>query len=240
MRRFLSIVLCVMLCMVTLVPMASADTKMAKVSTGSNSGVNLRVSPQGTGKGWVPEGTSVEVISTSGNWCRVRVIGTWVNKNGYSHGNSYGYIWKAYVSVGGSKKSSNVAAQIGATGNTARTKTATTLRSGAGNGYGKVASLAAGAKLMVSSSKGTWAKVIAIRSGGNKPGYVLKSAIAKGFGGTTTAACNMRAGGSTSFGVVGSVPMGATVTILYVGSTWSQIRYGGTTGYVKNSYLRVK
>ena len=36
MRRFLSIVLCVMLCMVTLVPMASADTKMAKVSTGSN------------------------------------------------------------------------------------------------------------------------------------------------------------------------------------------------------------
>ena len=240
MRRFLAIVLCVMLCMVTLVPMASADTKMAKVNTGSTSGVNLRVSPSGTIKGWVPEGASVEVISSSGNWCRVKVVGLWVNKNGYSHSNSYGYIWKEYLSLGGSSGSGNLAAQIGATGNTARAKTSTILRSGPGKGYGKVLSLSAGAKMIVSGSSGKWARVTVLRSGGNKSGYVLKTAIAKGFGGSTSAACNIRAGGSSSFGVVGTCPLGASVTILYVGSTWSQITYAGVTGYVKNTFLKAK
>ena len=239
MRRLLAMVLCLMVCMMPFAPMASAAT-MGTVDTGSSSGVNLRVGPGGTVKGWVPEKTSVEILASSGNWYRVRVHGAWAPKNGYSTSNSVGYIYKTYVVTGSNKKSSNVANNLGITGTVARTKTSVVMRRGAGNGYGKAGTLSAGTKLIVQQTVGSWLRVVAVRSGGNLSGYVPKSAVAKGIGGTISTACNIRSGSSSKFGSIGTIPAGASVTVYYVGSSWSQVRYGNKTGYVNNSYLKLK
>jgi len=242
MRRFLVMILCVMLCIVPLMEMdtAFAATSMAKVDTNSSSGVNLRTSANGTVKGWVPEGTSVEIISTSGNWCRVKVMGTWAPKNGYSKANSTGYIYKPYLATGSNKQSTNLAAILGVTGNVSTIRTRTVLRAGAGNNFGKRATLSAGTRLVVTGTMGSWVKVTVLRSSGYVSGYVPKNAVSRGLPGRVATSCNLRKGGSTSFGSICTIPMGSNVTILYVGSTWSQVRYGNKVGYVSNSYLRVR
>lgn len=242
MRRFLVMILCVMLCVMPFAELdtAYAATVMAKVDTDSSSGVNLRTSANGTIKGWVPEGTSVEIISTRGNWCRVKVMGNWTPKNGYTVNSRTGYIYKPYLSSGSNKSSTNFAAIIGVTGNMYRIKTRTALRGGAGANFKSKGTLSVGTRVVVNKTMGNWLKVTVLRSGGNVSGYVLKGAVTRGIYGKVSVSCNLRKGGSSSFGSICTIPRGGYVTILYVGSTWSQVRYGNRTGYVNNSYLRLR
>ncbi|WP_442638072.1 SH3 domain-containing protein [Rossellomorea marisflavi] len=56
----------------------------------------------------------------------------------------------------------------------------------------------------------------------------------------TTGALNMRSGGSTSYGVVTVLPIGATVTYLGKASTgWYKVSYNGKQGYVSPYYLKL-
>ncbi|MEX1307414.1 MAG: SH3 domain-containing protein [Eubacteriales bacterium] len=49
----------------------------------------------------------------------------------------------------------------------------------------------------------------------------------------------MRSGPGISYTRIGTAPNGATVTIISYDSSWSKIKYGGTTGYVSTKYLKM-
>lgn len=54
-------------------------------------------------------------------------------------------------------------------------------------------------------------------------------------------ALNIRSGGGTSYKIVGSIPKGATCTILGTDSSgWYKVKYGDITGYASNKYIIVE
>lgn len=56
---------------------------------------------------------------------------------------------------------------------------------------------------------------------------------------TTLDNLNMRSGGSVSYGIVMTIPKGATVTYVSEASSgWYKVTYGGKTGYVNPTYLQ--
>ena len=52
-------------------------------------------------------------------------------------------------------------------------------------------------------------------------------------------AVNLRKTGSSSSAVLKTVPTGANIVILKIGSKWSKVTYSGKTGYIYNKYIGV-
>ena len=48
----------------------------------------------------------------------------------------------------------------------------------------------------------------------------------------------MREGGGMSYDVLKVLPRGTEVTVLKVGNYWTRVNYNGTTGWIKNTYLK--
>lgn len=57
---------------------------------------------------------------------------------------------------------------------------------------------------------------------------------------TASAGLNMRSGPGTSYGILISIPFGATVSVLDISnSSWYKVTYSGKTGYVSSQYIQV-
>lgn len=50
---------------------------------------------------------------------------------------------------------------------------------------------------------------------------------------------NMRSGPGTSYGILVSIPFGASVTVLDSSSSWYKVTYSGKTGYVLGQYVQI-
>lgn len=130
------------------------------------------------------------------------------------------------------------------------------MRAAQSAGSTKLTTIPRGATVTVISRGGTWSYV----SYGGYTGYVMTQYL-KFEGGATaqpstaptatpapggTSATviasprlNMRASANTTSAILTRIDYGATVTVLGTSGEWSNIRYGGYTGYVMTRYLRV-
>lgn len=127
------------------------------------------------------------------------------------------------------------------------------MRSGPGTSYGILVSIPFGASVTVLDSSSSWYKV----TYSGKTGYVLgqyvqitsttptpKPTTAPTVIGTgkitASAGLNMRSGPGTSYGILISIPFGATVSVLDISnSSWYKVTYSGKTGYVSSQYIQV-
>lgn len=127
------------------------------------------------------------------------------------------------------------------------------MRSGPGTSYGILVSIPFGASVTVLDSSSSWYKV----TYSGKTGYVLgqyvqitsttptpKPTAAPTVIGTgkitASAGLNMRSGPGTSYGILISIPFGATVSVLDISnSSWYKVTYSGKTGYVSSQYIQV-
>ena len=57
---------------------------------------------------------------------------------------------------------------------------------------------------------------------------------------TSSAPLNIRSGHGKDYGVIGSIPSGATVTVSKADGTWAHVTYGGVSGFASMSYLAKK
>ena len=123
------------------------------------------------------------------------------------------------------------------------TTTDVNLRTGAGTDHSIIATLPAGAKVVVEEQAGGWYKVVYNGTEGYVSGdYLTVNATASGSYGTgtvTAASVNFRSGAGTDSGIIGSFNSGATVKVVGVSGNWYQVEYNGTTGYVSADYLKL-
>jgi uncharacterized protein YgiM (DUF1202 family) len=128
------------------------------------------------------------------------------------------------------------------------------LRSGAGTGFGVIASLAKGTEVRYLADGGNangyrWYKVLVLSTG--KEGFVAASLLSApdGSGGNTgpfaigasfwvkVANANMRSGAGTGYGVIKILPQGSqgvvqAGSVSANGYTWYQVKVGASTGWV--------
>ncbi|SDH43698.1 SH3 domain-containing protein [Microbacterium sp. 77mftsu3.1] len=109
------------------------------------------------------------------------------------------------------------------------------LKQGASGSSKTVLTLAAGKKVTVSASNGTWRKV----AYGSKTGWVSASALkAPLVTKKVTTALNLRSTASTKGKKLATMRKGATVTVLGKSGAWVKVKYGSKTGWAHGSYLR--
>ena len=56
----------------------------------------------------------------------------------------------------------------------------------------------------------------------------------------TTGNVNMRKGAGTDYSRILTIPSGTNITLLSAGNKWSQVSYGGRTGYIHNNYWKYR
>ena len=193
--------------------------------------VNLRTGA-GTGyasKGAVYNGAKVKVLNTEDNWVRITVQST----------GATGWILAKYISGSApSGGSSSGETPSGSTQQVYHVSSSTlNVRSGAGTGYGTVATLYRGRAFRVIGSSGNWFHIRTLT--GSISGWVSKTYSAAGTTATVTAgSLNMRTTAGTSGSVIRSLASGAKVTVHSITGNWARVSYGGKTGYVSMNYLR--
>jgi uncharacterized protein YgiM (DUF1202 family) len=200
---------------------SSGTTKTTTVA------VNLRSSAKVTDGNiilTVPAGRTVTVLSSSGNWYKVRYNGkTGYMKSGYFTDETTS---SSYVTE---KTSANLRLRS-TTSTSSSSNIITTIPKGASvKVYKEVA--------------GGWYYV----SYGSKKGYVKagyfasdsSSSSSSGRSGKTTANVRLRSSTSTSSSsnIILVIPSGRTVTILGTSGNWYKVRYNGQTGYVSSDYV---
>lgn len=226
------IVMVLSMFIVTQQPVAAATTKVATTA------VNLRDKPTTVGskiKVVVPEGASVSVTSTTGNWSKVT----------YKKGSkSYtGYIYTKYLKA--KETTPKTETRVVAEDLYMRSSMSTASTSNI------IYVLKKGSKVTILSyEKNYWARAkYSYKSGGKtvtKTGYIRtghftddKSRMANYYEKTKTA-LNLRSTTSTASkaNIVKVIPQGKSVLVLsYVGSNWYKVKYAGVTGYVKGGYF---
>ncbi len=208
---------------------ASAAVKMGVIQMPTpNGSVNVR-SGASTAKpvrGWAFHGDRVIILSAGKQWDNIRVVKTGLT----------GYVYNRYV-----VRMVNVTtlADWGAMARI-KTKYATStvaLRTGPGTSYDAEEYLNPSNALAILGKYGSWYEVQLVP--GLTTGYVYKDYITNGAYGVTTASVNMRKTGSSSSTILKTVPVGANIIILKIGSKWSKLTYAGKTGYIYNKYIGV-
>ncbi len=221
---------------------AAAVTVQAAV-TGVISGdvVNARNGP----------GTSYEVVEMLAKGKQVTILG---EEAGWYHiqwNNSKGYVLKDYIALGSSGAQStgaNATVTGGATVN---------VRSGPGTSYSRVALVGEGKRVAVLFQSDDWYQV----SFDGTTGYIFSDflkldgsgasqsssssqpasqAVDKSVGNATVTGggtINVRSGPGTSYSRVTMVGEGKRVTAQDECNGWYHVSFGGTTGYILNSYL---
>jgi uncharacterized protein YgiM (DUF1202 family) len=208
---------------------ASAMVKLGVVQMPTiNGSVNVRAGA-GTGyvvRGWAYHGDRLILLSIGSSWDHVRVIKTGLT----------GYINKHYIVR---MVDVTTLADWGAMARI-KTKYATStvaLREGPSTSYDVVDYLNPSNALAVLGKYDSWYEVQLMPS--LTTGYVYKDYITNGAYGMTNASVNLRKTGSSSSAVLKTVPTGANIVILMIGSKWSKVTYAGKTGYIYNKYINV-
>lgn len=212
--------------------------------TGTN--VNFRTGPSmGTSSIMkFPKGATVTILGATGSWTQV------------SYNGRTGYVSSQYVQANGGSTTPTQAPTTGTTpagqaGTIAGTNV--NFRSGPATSYSSLGKFPNGASVSVLGQSGAWYQV----SYNGRTGYVHGDylRITAGGGGSTTptqappeaegigkgvvraSSLNVRSGPGTGYSRVGSLPNGASVTVLSQSGGWYQIRYNSLTGYVSGDYL---
>ncbi|MFB8425146.1 N-acetylmuramoyl-L-alanine amidase [Priestia megaterium] len=201
---------------------------------------------------YLKKGTTVKVISYTGNWAKVSVNG------------KTGYVYSSYLSKASSTplKTSSVE----------ETQTVTaywlTLRNGPGANHKEVDFLKKGTNVIVHSYNGKWAYVTTSEG---KKGYVYSSYLSKSTASTSTSTSistvsspvtkpvektsttssvatatkyvnaadglNLRTGRGVQNKIVVKIPYSASVKVSDVVNGWAKVQYGNYSGYANVSYL---
>ena len=229
------------------------STEICTVIAANGKGVNLRLGP-GTKYGVVktiPSGSYGMIIQEGDGWWKISV-------DGY-----VGYMSTDYLKDGIVRKSSS---SSGSSSNSGSSSSGSSNGGTSSSGYALVNNPGANERLHLrqaasKSSKSlglygngtyvtvlqqgnTWCKVIV----DGKTGYMM-SAYLKFYGMSSSSTATvthpdrtfvyLRNGPSQQTGaVLMKVPHGATVTILTPGTTWSQVKYNGKTGYMMTKFLK--
>ena len=192
--------------------------------------------------GSLKNGTSVEIVGTSGNWYKIK------------YGNDYGYVSKDYVTLNSSSNSNTGnTSNSGSTNNTPATSTtkgtvkvsdSLNVRIGAGTSYSVIGSLKNGTSVEIVETSGNWYKI----KYGNGYGYVSKDyitlqnrSIAENTitkeGTVVTVALKVRESNNFDSNVIGTIAMGQKVSVIEDDNEWGKISYKGIDGYILNEYI---
>lgn len=230
-KRFLSCMILAAMLLALAVPAALADTVYGVITTPTKDGsVNLRAKAGVSQSivGWAKNGDEVEVLYKGNTWHRVRLL-----KNGRT-----GWVYGRYLKTTSSSSASSSSGGASVSGTVAQVMTkypssTVNLRSGAGSGYGIVARFSRGTRLEILDQSGNWYKV----QYGNTTGWMSKNYISLGLNARATGRVNLRSGAGTDHTILSTLSSGQSVTVLWVGSSWSKVETSsGLTGYISNRY----
>ena len=208
-------------------------------------GLNLRKGPSTKTSilRLLPNGTKVEILSSSNNWTRVKYNGI------------YGYVYSKYVKVNNASKETTMSA-TGKVSNTGGS--GLNLRSKASTNSSVVMTIKEGKSVTVLAKSGAWYKV----KYSNKTGYVHSNYIklvssnnnsnsstnntgngdvvfsSNGYvGNTDNLGLFMRTSPSTKSAAILTIPQGATLKIVAKNGEWYKVSYAGKTGYAHSDYI---
>ena len=236
MKRFLSLVLAMLIAITMLIIPASAENYATAVVKGGWLRLRAEASASSETISAYFTGTQVTIIGTSGEWYYV------LTPDGH-----YGFMNSNYLTVTGSSSGSttteSTAYIYAANGKPVR------MRSGPSTDYGVVASYSVGTQVKVLISGADWSKIRV----GTRTGYIMSkflsvtnitpSTPSSSYTAYVTASngkpVRMRSGPSTDYGVVASYSVGTQVKVLISGADWSKIRVGTRTGYIMSKFLSV-
>ena len=180
----------------------------------------------------ISKGSSIEVLSTSGNWVNAKYNG------------KTGYIYKDYVS--NSTSTSETTQTTKYVNTTARLN----VRTGPSTSYAKIVTLSYGQSVNVLSTSNGWSKINYNGSTGYVSSQYLQSTKPSSSSSSetsqtvkyvnTTSGLNMRTGPATSYAKITTIAYGQSVNVLSTSNGWSKINYSGSTGYVSSQYLQSK
>ena len=227
-KQKMRILLAVLIAVLLIAPTAALAATVTHAIPGGS--VYLRTGP-GTGytaNGTVTDGDHIELLKVGSVWTKVRTD-DWRS----------GYIKNLYIRGIGPNYGSGTAYYT-----KARTGYATAnvnLRSGASTSTAVIGSVKKGAKVRLLGENGSF--YLAETNGGTQ-GFVAMRYVSSstptpsGKTRTTTAFVHMRAGGGMHYEILRTVPKGETVRVITVGNYWTKCAYAGTTGWIKNTYLK--
>ena len=180
----------------------------------------------------ISKGSSIEVLSTSGNWVNAKYNG------------KTGYIYKDYVSNSTSTSNSETTQ----TTKYVNTTAGLNVRTGPSTSYAKIATLSYGQSVNVLSTSNGWSKINYNGSTGYVSSQYLQSTKPSSSSSletsktvkyvNTTSGLNMRTGPATSYAKITTLAYGQSVNVLSTSNGWSKINYSGSTGYVSSQYLQ--
>ena len=180
----------------------------------------------------ISKGSSIEVLSTSGNWVNAKYNG------------KTGYIYKDYVSNSTSNSETTQTTKY------VNTTAGLNVRTGPSTSYTKIATLSYGQSVNVLSTSNGWSKINYNGSTGYVSSQYLQSTKPSSSSSletsqtvkyvNTTSGLNMRTGPATSYAKITTIAYGQSVNVLSTSNGWSKINYSGSTGYVSSQYLQSK
>ena len=180
----------------------------------------------------ISKGSSIEVLSTSGNWVNAKYNG------------KTGYIYKDYVSNSTSTSNSETTQ----TTKYVNTTAGLNVRTGPSTSYAKIATLSYGQSVNVLSTSNGWSKINYNGSTGYVSSQYLQSTKPSSSSSSetsqtvkyvnTTSGLNMRTGPATSYAKITTIAYGQSVNVISTSNGWSKINYSGSTGYVSSQYLQ--
>lgn len=234
MKRFLSLVLAMLIAITMLIIPASAENYVTAVVKGGWLRLRAEASASSETISAYFTGTQVTIIGTSGEWYYV------LTPDGH-----YGFMNSNYLTVTGSSSGSttteSTAYIYAANGKPVR------MRSGPSTDYGVVASYSVGTQVKVLISGADWSKIRV----GTRTGYMMSkflsvtnitpSTPSSSYTAYVTASngkpVRMRTGAGTNYSVISTYSVGTQVTVLEYGKTWCRIRVNGYTGYMMTKFL---
>lgn len=176
-------------------------------------------------------GTPLTVLSTSGDWCKVRINGR------------TGYMMKEFINIGSTVSGGYTAYVVSGNGKSV------VLRSGPSKQNTALASYSVGQQVTVLSYGSTWSQVRINGLDGYMMSEFLSTVKPEG---TITSGSNaytayvtskngksvrLRSGAGKLFPTIASYSVGTQVTVLEHGTEWSRVRIGTNTGYMMTEFL---
>ena len=212
---------------------ASEDTSVYDKKIVSVDRLNMRSGPSTSYRVLkiLTKGTEVEIISTSGDWSKVKCSGT------------TGYVKNEYLSNPSSNENNSTAIKY-------VKATSLNVRSGPSTSYSILGKLKLNDKVEVLGETSTWSKI----NYNGKVAYVSSEFLSDSKSDTNgenstevkpttvtkyvkATSLNVRSGPSTSYSILGKLKLNDKVEVLGETSTWSKINYNGNTAYVSSEYL---
>lgn len=234
MKRFLSLVLAMLIALTMLVIPASAENYATAVVKGGWLRLREDASASSATISAYFTGTQVTIIGTSGEWYYV------LTPDGH-----YGFMNSNYLTVTGSGSGSTTtettAYIYAANGKPVR------MRSGPSTDYGVVASYSVGTQVTVLIRGADWSKVRI----GTRTGYVMTQFLSSTGSTPSTPTTSytayvtasngkpvrMRTGAGLNYSIISTYSVGTQVTVLEYGANWCKIRVNGYTGYMMTKFL---